>query len=40
MTNERFGLRIARRGDYRVLFILDVEDNVVYVHRIQRRSYF
>ena len=38
LTNELLGLRSARRGDYRVLFTLDVEDNVLYVHRIEHRS--
>lgn len=37
-TNELLGLRTARRGDYRVLFTLDVEEHVLYVHRIQHRS--
>ena len=38
LTNELLGLRTARRGDYRVLFTLDVEDHVLYVHRIDHRS--
>lgn len=38
LTNELIGLRTARRGDYRVLFTLDVEDHVLYVHRIDHRS--
>ncbi|MGO4807775.1 type II toxin-antitoxin system RelE/ParE family toxin [Arthrobacter sp. 2MCAF15] len=38
LTNELLGLRTARRGDYRVLFTLDVEDHVLYVHRIEHRS--
>lgn len=38
LTNELLGLRSARRGDYRVLFTLDVEDHVLYVHRIEHRS--
>jgi hypothetical protein len=27
----------ARRSDYRVLFTLDVETHIVYVHRIEHR---
>lgn len=38
LTNELHGLRTARRGDYRVLFTLDVEEHVLYVHRIEHRS--
>lgn len=38
LTNELLGLRTARRGDYRVLFTLDVEVHVLYVHRIEHRS--
>lgn len=38
LTNELLGLHTARRGDYRVLFTLDVEDNILYVHRIEHRS--
>ncbi|QOD03056.1 type II toxin-antitoxin system RelE/ParE family toxin [Pseudarthrobacter sp. BIM B-2242] len=38
MTNELRGLRTARRGDYRVLFTLDVEEHILYVHRIEHRS--
>ena len=38
LTNELLGLRTARRGDYRVLFTLDVEDHVLFVHRIEHRS--
>lgn len=38
LTNELLGLRTARRGDYRVLFTLDVEDHILYVHRIEHRS--
>jgi mRNA interferase RelE/StbE len=38
LTNELLGLRTARRGDYRVLFTLDVEDRTLYVHRIEHRS--
>jgi mRNA interferase RelE/StbE len=38
LTNELLGLRIARRGDYRVLFTLDVEEHILYVHRIEHRS--
>ncbi|GAA4052287.1 hypothetical protein GCM10023063_45670 [Arthrobacter methylotrophus] len=33
LTNERLGLRTARRGDYRVLFTLDIEEHILYVHR-------
>lgn len=38
LTNGLLGLRTARRGDYRVLFTLDVEDHILYVHRIEHRS--
>jgi mRNA interferase RelE/StbE len=38
LTNELLGLRTARRGDYRVLFTLDVEGHILYVHRIEHRS--
>ncbi|QOD03609.1 type II toxin-antitoxin system RelE/ParE family toxin [Pseudarthrobacter sp. BIM B-2242] len=38
LTNELLGLHTARRGDYRVLFTLDVEDHILYVHRIEHRS--
>lgn len=38
LANELLGLRTARRGDYRVLFTLDVEDHILYVHRIEHRS--
>lgn len=38
LTNELLGLRTARRGDYRVLFTLDVEERVLYVHRIEHRA--
>ena len=38
LTNELLGLRTARRGDYRVLFTLDVEEHILYVHRIEHRS--
>lgn len=38
LTNELLGLRTARRGDYRVLFTVDVEEHILYVHRIEHRS--
>lgn len=38
LTNELLGMRTARRGDYRVLFTLDVEEHILYVHRIEHRS--
>lgn len=38
LTNELLGMRTARRGDYRVLFTLDIEDHVLYVHRVQHRA--
>ncbi|MEE2568985.1 type II toxin-antitoxin system RelE/ParE family toxin [Pseudarthrobacter sp. J64] len=38
LTNELSGLRTARRGDYRVLFELDVDGHILYVHRIDHRS--
>lgn len=38
LANELLGLRTARRGDYRVLFTLDPEQHVLYVHRIEHRS--
>ena len=38
LTSELLGLRTARRGDYRVLFTLDLEEHILYVHRIEHRS--
>ncbi|MBE4720467.1 type II toxin-antitoxin system RelE/ParE family toxin [Pseudarthrobacter sp. AB1] len=38
LTNELLGLRTARRGDYRVLFTLDIEQHTLYVHRIEHRA--
>jgi mRNA interferase RelE/StbE len=38
LTNELLGLRTARRGDHRVLFTLDIEEQILYVHRIEHRS--
>jgi mRNA interferase RelE/StbE len=38
LTNELLGLRTARRGDYRVLFTLGIEEHTLYVHRIEHRS--
>ena len=38
LTNELLGLRTARRGDYRVLFTLDVEAHTLFVHRIEHRA--
>jgi mRNA interferase RelE/StbE len=38
LTNELLGLRTARRGDYRVLFTLDIEEHTLYVHRIEHRA--
>lgn len=38
LTNELLGLRTARRGDYRVLFTLDVAEHILYVHRIEHRA--
>ena len=38
LANELPGPRTARRGDYRVLFTLDVEERTLYVHRIEHRS--
>ncbi|MDI3196277.1 type II toxin-antitoxin system RelE/ParE family toxin [Pseudarthrobacter sp. AL07] len=38
LTNELLGLRTARRGDYRVLFTLDIEEHVLYIHRIEHRA--
>jgi mRNA-degrading endonuclease RelE of RelBE toxin-antitoxin system len=38
LTNELLGLRTTRRGDYRVLFTLDLEAHILYVHRIEHRS--
>ncbi len=38
LTNELLGLRTARRGDYRVLSTLDIEEHILYVHRIEHRS--
>lgn len=38
LTNELLGLRTARRGDYRVLFTLDIEEHTLYIHRIDHRS--
>lgn len=38
LTNELLDLRTARRGDYRVLFTLDVEDRILYVYRIEHSA--
>lgn len=38
LANELLGLRTARRGDYRVLFTLDIEEHTLYVHRIEHRA--
>lgn len=38
LTNELLGLRTARRDDYRALFTLDIEEHILYVHRIEHRS--
>lgn len=38
LTNERLGLRAARRGDYRVLFTPDIEEHILYVQRVEHRS--
>jgi mRNA interferase RelE/StbE len=38
LTNELLGLRSARRGDYRVLFTLDIDEHTLYLHRIEHRS--
>ncbi|MBE4718592.1 type II toxin-antitoxin system RelE/ParE family toxin [Pseudarthrobacter sp. AB1] len=38
LTNELLGLRTARRGDYRVLLTLDIEEHTLYVHRIEHRA--
>ena len=38
LTNELSDLRTGRRGDYRVLFTLGVEDHILYVHNIEHRS--
>lgn len=38
LTSELLGPRTARRGDYRVLFTLGVEEHILYVHRIEHRS--
>lgn len=38
LTNEVLGLRTTRRGDYRVLFTLDIEEHALYVHRIEHRA--
>lgn len=38
LTSELLDLRTARRGDYRVLFTLDVEEHTLYVHRIEHRA--
>lgn len=37
LTND-LGLRTARRGDYRVLVTLDIEEQILYIHRIEHRS--
>ena len=38
LTNELLGLRTARRGDYRILFTLDIEQHTLYVQRIEHRA--
>ena len=31
------GLRVARRGDYRIIYEIDDDDRLVVVHRVQHR---
>ena len=31
------GLRVARRGDYRIIYEIDDQERLVIVHRIQHR---
>lgn len=31
------GLRVARRGDYRIIYEIDDEERLVIVHRVQHR---
>lgn len=31
------GLRVARRGDYRIIYEIDDEEQLVIVHRVQHR---
>lgn len=38
LVNELEGMRTARRGDYRVIFTLDIRAHAVYIHRIDHRS--
>lgn len=38
LTDELLGLRTARRGDYRVMFTLEIEEHTLYVHRIEHRA--
>ncbi|MCZ2402015.1 type II toxin-antitoxin system RelE/ParE family toxin [Paenarthrobacter sp. Z7-10] len=38
LVNELQGFRSARRGDYRILFTVDIETRTVYVHRIDHRA--
>ena len=37
MTRHLEGLHSARRGDYRVIYEIDEEANVLVVHRVQHR---
>lgn len=38
LVGELEGLRSARRGDYRIVYQIFDDENVVLVHRIQHRS--
>ena len=31
------GLRVARRGDYRIIYEIDEDEQVVVIHRVQHR---
>lgn len=37
LVGQLEGLRVARRGDYRIIYEIDDEERLVIVHRIQHR---
>ena len=37
LVGQLEGLRVARRGDYRIIYEIDDEEQLVIVHRIQHR---
>ena len=37
LVGQLAGLRVARRGDYRIIYEIDSGERLVIVHRIQHR---